>query len=58
MKGLNKQEVEESKRKYGQNIIEEAEPETFFDKFKDALDDPMLNCNCSNNDNSYTYYWW
>ena len=42
MKGLNKQEVEESKRKYGQNIIEEAEPETFFDKFKDALDDPML----------------
>lgn len=42
MKGLNKQEVEESKRKYGQNIIEEAEPETFFDKLKDALDDPML----------------
>ena len=31
MKGLNKQEVEESRRKYGQNIIEEAEPETFLD---------------------------
>ena len=42
MKGLNKQEVEESRRKYGQNIIEEAEPETFLDKLKESLDDPMI----------------
>ncbi|MGL4990465.1 MAG: calcium-translocating P-type ATPase, PMCA-type [Sarcina sp.] len=40
--GLNKNEVEESKKKYGDNIIHEAEPETFFDKFKEAFGDPMI----------------
>lgn len=41
-KGLSKNEVEESRKKYGSNIIEEAEPETFFNKFKDAFGDPMI----------------
>ena len=42
MKGLSKQEVEKSRQKYGDNIIHEAEPETFFDKLKGSLDDPMI----------------
>lgn len=41
-KGLSKEEVKENRIKYGSNIIEEAEPETFFDKFKDAFGDPMI----------------
>lgn len=41
-KGLSKEEVKENRKKYGSNIIEEAEPETFFDKFKDAFGDPMI----------------
>lgn len=41
-KGLNKNEVEENRKKYGANIIKEAPPETFFDKFKEAFGDPMI----------------
>lgn len=42
IKGLNKDQVEESRKLYGDNIIHEAEPETFWDKFKGAFDDPMI----------------
>ncbi|MGL5417483.1 MAG: calcium-translocating P-type ATPase, PMCA-type [Clostridium sp.] len=42
MKGLNKEQVEEQRRLYGDNIIHEAEPETFWDKFKGAFEDPMI----------------
>lgn len=42
MKGLSKQDVEKSREKYGDNIIHEAPPETFLDKFKAAFDDPMI----------------
>lgn len=40
--GLNDQEVLESKQKFGDNKIIEAEPATFLDKFKDAFGDPMI----------------
>ena len=42
IKGLNKKQVDESRKLYGDNIIHEAEPETFWDKFKGAFDDPMI----------------
>lgn len=42
VKGLSKEQVEEKRKKYGANIIEEAPPETFFDKFKGAFEDPMI----------------
>lgn len=42
IKGLNKEQVEESRKLHGDNIIHEAEPETFWDKFKGAFDDPMI----------------
>ena len=35
--GLNDEEVLESRQKFGDNKIIEAEPETFLDKFKDAF---------------------
>lgn len=41
-RGLNDKEVEKSRIKYGQNIIEEAKPETFLNKFLDAFKDPMI----------------
>ena len=40
--GLNDKEVEKSRIKYGQNIIEESKPETFLNKFLDAFKDPMI----------------
>ena len=40
--GLNKQEVEDSRQKYGSNIITEAEPETFWQKFLSGFEDPMI----------------
>ena len=40
--GLNDEEVLESRQKFGDNKIIEAEPETFLDKFKDAFGDPMI----------------
>ena len=42
MLGLENAQVEESKLKYGINKLPEQEPETFWDKFKGNLDDPML----------------
>lgn len=41
-KGLSNSEVEESRKKYGSNKIVEAEPETFWDKFKAGFEDPMI----------------
>lgn len=42
IKGLNKDQVEQSRKLHGNNIIHEAEQETFWDKFKGAFDDPMI----------------
>uniref|UniRef100_UPI00263260F4 HAD-IC family P-type ATPase n=1 Tax=uncultured Clostridium sp. TaxID=59620 RepID=UPI00263260F4 len=42
MKGLSNEEVKLNREMYGDNIIHEAEPETFLDKFKGAFDDPMI----------------
>lgn len=42
IKGLNKDQIEQSRKLHGDNIIHEAEPETFWDKFKSAFDDPMI----------------
>ena len=42
IKGLNKDQVEQSRKLHGENIIHEAEQETFWDKFKGAFDDPMI----------------
>ena len=42
LKGLNKEQVEKNREKYGENIIKEAPPETFLDKFKEAFGDPMI----------------
>jgi len=42
IKGLNKDQVEQSRKLHGDNIIHEAEQETFWDKFKGAFDDPMI----------------
>ena len=40
--GLNKDQIEKNRQKYGDNIIHEAPPETFFGKFKEAFGDPMI----------------
>lgn len=37
LKGLTDEQVQESRLKYGSNVIEEAEPETFLDKVKGQL---------------------
>lgn len=42
IKGLNKDQVEQSRKLHGDNIIHEAEQETFWDKFKGAFDDAMI----------------
>ena len=42
IKGLNKGQVEQSRKLHGDNIIHEPEQETFWDKFKGAFDDPMI----------------
>ena len=42
LKGLTDQQVEESRLKHGSNVIEEAEAETFFEKVKAQLGDPMI----------------
>ncbi|MBS3199511.1 cation-translocating P-type ATPase [Turicibacter bilis] len=42
LKGLTDKQVQESRLKYGSNVIEEAEPETFLDKVKGQLGDPMI----------------
>ncbi|MGL5415478.1 MAG: HAD-IC family P-type ATPase, partial [Clostridium sp.] len=42
MKGLNKEQVDKSRKSHGDNIIHEGVPETFLDKFKGAFEDPMI----------------
>ena len=40
--GLNNDEILKSREQFGTNKIVEAEPETFWDKFKGAFGDPMI----------------
>ena len=40
--GLSKAEVEESRKKYGDNVIPDSEPTTFWDEFKETFNDPMI----------------
>ena len=40
--GLNEKEVNESRKLHGDNKIIEAEPETFWEKFKEGFGDPMI----------------
>lgn len=40
--GLSDFQVKENREKYGANVLPEAEPETFWEKFKGNLNDPML----------------
>ena len=42
VKGLKSTDVEKQRKKYGSNKLPEKEQETFWDKFKNNLDDPML----------------
>lgn len=42
LKGLSDAQVEESRKQYGRNEIQEAEPETFLQKVLESLKDPML----------------
>ncbi len=41
-KGLNDLEVKQSKEKYGNNIIPDSEPTTFWIEFKETFSDPMI----------------
>ena len=41
-KGLTDEQVKKNQLKYGSNKLPEQEPETFWEKFKSNLDDPML----------------
>lgn len=40
--GLSDKEVEQSKEKYGSNVIPDSEPTTFWDEFKETFSDPMI----------------
>lgn len=40
--GLTSKEVEESREKYGSNVITESEPTTFWDEFKETFSDSMI----------------
>ncbi len=42
MNGLSDQEVLESRKKYGANVIPDSEPTTFWDEFKETFGDPMI----------------
>lgn len=42
MKGLNNDEVEKSRLRYGSNEIPDSEPTTFWDEFKETFSDPMI----------------
>ncbi|SER74838.1 plasma-membrane calcium-translocating P-type ATPase [Butyrivibrio fibrisolvens] len=41
-KGLTDKEVQESREKYGSNIIPDSEPTTFWEEFKETFSDPMI----------------
>ena len=45
-KGLTTSEVEESRKKYGSNVIVEAEPPTFWEAFMEGFGDPMIKILC------------
>lgn len=45
-KGLTDQQVKESTETHGRNIILEAPPETFWEKFKGGFEDPMIRLLC------------
>ena len=40
--GLTNTQVEESRRKFGSNVIPDSEPTTFWDEFKETFSDPMI----------------
>lgn len=40
--GMNDAEVNESRKKYGSNMIPDSEPTTFWDEFKETFSDPMI----------------
>ena len=42
VQGLSKSEVEASRQKYGDNVIPDSEPTTFWDEFKETFNDPMI----------------
>ena len=41
-KGLSDKEVEQSREKYGSNVIPDSEPTTFWQEFKETFGDPMI----------------
>lgn len=41
-KGLNDQQVRQSREKYGNNVIPNSEPTTFWAEFKETFSDPMI----------------
>ena len=45
-KGLTDDQVKKSLETYGSNVIPEPEPETFWDKFKENFEDPMIKLLC------------
>lgn len=47
VKGLTSSQVEESKKKYGTNVIPDSKPKTFWDEFKDTFSDPMIKILCA-----------
>ena len=42
IQGLSQAEVEESRKKHGDNVIPDSEPTTFWDEFKETFNDPMI----------------
>jgi len=40
--GLTDKEVEQSREKYGSNVIPDSEPTTFWEEFKETFSDPMI----------------
>lgn len=40
--GLTNEEVKQSQQDYGRNIIEEAKPPTFWEKYKESFEDAMI----------------
>ncbi len=41
-KGLTDKQVQESRERYGSNIIPDSEPTTFWEEFKETFSDPMI----------------
>lgn len=42
IKGLNDEQVKQSRATYGRNTIPESKPTTFWEEFKGSFDDPMI----------------